>query len=61
MMGPMILQPAVGWMLDRNWGGELINGAKTFDLGAYQNGFSLMALWALASFILIIFTREKGR
>ncbi len=61
MMGPMILQPAVGWMLDRSWEGELLNGAKIFDLVAYQNGFSLMALWAMASFILIIFTREEGR
>lgn len=58
MMGPMILQPAVGWMLDRNWGGEMVDGVKYFGLSAYQSGFSLMALWALASFVLILFTRE---
>ncbi len=59
MMGPMILQPAVGWMLDRNWGGEMVDGVKYFDMSAYQSGFSLMALWALLSFILILFTREN--
>jgi hypothetical protein len=26
MMGPMLLQPAVGWILDRKWQGEVING-----------------------------------
>jgi len=61
MMGPMILQPAVGWMLDRNWGDEMVDGIKHFSLAAYQYGFSLMALWALLSFILITMTREKGR
>jgi sugar phosphate permease len=59
MMDPMILLPAVGWMLDRNWGGEMVDGVKYFDLSAYQSGFSLMALWAIVSFILILFTRES--
>ena len=59
MMGPMILQPAVGWMLDRNWGGEMADGVKYFGLSAYESGFSLMAFWALASFILILFTRAN--
>ena len=58
MMGPMLLQPAVGWMLDRGWSGEMADGMKFFDLSAYQYGFSLMALWALVSFVLIVFTRE---
>jgi hypothetical protein len=55
----MILQPAVGWMLDRNWRGEMLDGVKYFDPSAYQSGFTLMALWSLISFILILFTREN--
>ncbi len=61
MMGPMILQPAVGWMLDINWEGEVAGGVKYYSLSAYQYGFSLMALWATVSFVLIIFTRENLR
>lgn len=61
MMGPMLLQPAVGWMLDINWGGEMVNGVKTYSLSAYQSGFSLMAFWALASFVLIFFTIEREK
>ncbi|MBT4076182.1 MAG: MFS transporter, partial [Gammaproteobacteria bacterium] len=58
MMGPMILQPAVGWMLDTSWKGELNNGIKVYDLDAYQSGFMLMAGWAILSFVLILFTKE---
>lgn len=61
MMGPMLLQPAVGWMLDINWGGEMANGVKAYSLSAYQSGFSLMAFWALASFIVIFFTIETKK
>ena len=58
MMGPMILQPAVGWMLDRNWPGEQDAGIKIYDIDAYQSGFMLMAGWAVVSFVLILFTTE---
>lgn len=61
MMGPMILQPAVGWMLDLNWDGAMQNGAKYFELAAYQKGFLLMALWATLSFLLILFSLERKK
>lgn len=60
MMGPMILQPAVGWMLDRGWNGDMADDVKTYSLSAYQGGFLLMAAWALLAFVLILFTREEG-
>lgn len=58
MMGPMILQPAVGWMLDRNWGGVLEKGVRVYDFAAYRAGFSLMLAWAVLSILLILLTRE---
>lgn len=58
MMGPMLLQPAVGRMLDLGWSGEIINGTKSYSIAAYQSGFMLMAGWAILSFILIIFSSE---
>jgi sugar phosphate permease len=60
MTGPMVLQPAVGWMLDRGWQGETVNQVKVYNLDAYSAGFSLMAGWALLSFVLIIFSRESS-
>jgi len=45
MMGPMILQPAVGWMLDRYWDGSMAAGTRTYSLDAYRAGFVLMIGW----------------
>lgn len=58
LIGPMVLQPAVGWMLDRNWQGVLSHGARVYDLAAYRWGFALMLAWATASMVLVLFTRE---
>ena len=58
MMGPMLLQPAVGWILDRKWQGEVIRGIRLYTLDAYQTGFSLMIAWVVLSFFLLFFTRE---
>lgn len=58
MMGPMLLQPAVGWMLDRSWDGTLTEGVRVYSLEAYQNGFGLMLAWLALAMVLILFTRE---
>jgi hypothetical protein len=58
MMGPMLLQPAVGWMLDQRWHGEMLNGVRLYSLEAYQAGFALMLVWAGLALLLILFTRE---
>ncbi|KAA3625819.1 MAG: MFS transporter [Proteobacteria bacterium] len=58
MSGPMVLQPVVGWVLDRNWTGEQADGLRIFDLAAYQSAFALMLAWLALSAILILFTRE---
>jgi MFS family permease len=58
MVGAMLLQPAVGWMLDRNWDGLLREGARLYDLAAYRAGFSLMLAWSALCLVLIAATRE---
>ncbi len=60
MMGPMILQPVVGWVLDRMWSGETQMGIRVYSIMAYRGGFSLMLAWILLSFILLLLTRETG-
>jgi sugar phosphate permease len=56
--GPTLLQPAVGWMLDRYWTGTLLQGVRVYDLAAYRAGFLLMLVWALLSLALLFLTRE---
>lgn len=58
LMGGMFLQPAVGWMLDRNWSGATSNGARIYDAAAYQAGFTLMYACVALSLVLILFARE---
>jgi nitrate/nitrite transporter NarK len=58
MLGGMLHQPAVGWVLDRMWGGETVDGVRVFDLDAYRAGFMLMLAWMGVAVALILFTRE---
>jgi len=58
MMGAMVLQPAVGWMLDRHWQGAQEGGVRLYDLAAYQTGFALLLGWVAVSLILISLSRE---
>jgi hypothetical protein len=56
----MILQPAVGLVLDRMWAGNIDAGVRVYSVGAYHSGFSLMLAWIAVSFLLLLFTRETG-
>lgn len=58
MMGPMLLQPAVGWMLDLHWQGQMRDGVRLYGLDAYTQGFGLMLGWLALAALLILFTRE---
>jgi MFS family permease len=58
MMGPTLLQPAVGWVLDRHWHGDILAGVRIYSLDAYRAGFSLMVAWAALAFVLLLFTKE---
>jgi sugar phosphate permease len=58
MLGATVLQPAVGWMLDRRWEGAVREGVRIYSLSAYQAGFGLMMGWILLSLLLLFFTRE---
>jgi len=58
MSGPMILQPVMGWVLERNWNGVLENGVRIYDLNAYRSGFGLMIAWSVIAIVLMSFTTE---
>lgn len=58
MFGVMLLQPAIGWMLDRFWSGAMAQGTRVYSAQALRVAFSLAVVWALLSVILLVFTRE---
>jgi len=58
MTGPMLLQPAIGWMLDQKWQGRMHDSVRIYGLDAYEAGFSLMLAWIFLALVLLFFTRE---
>lgn len=53
-----VLQPLIGWLLDLNWGGEMLEGARVYDAGAYAIGFSTLIAANLLALICTFGLRE---
>lgn len=60
LMGGMLLQPAVGWVLDRHWTGVLEGGVRIYPPEAFQAGFLLIAVCIALSLALSLFSQETG-
>jgi MFS family permease len=58
MMGPTLLQPGIGWILDKEWSGEMANGLRVYGIDAFQAGFLLIVGWAVLACLLISCTKE---
>ena len=55
LLGGMLLQPAVGWLLDQRWNGALANGVRVYDAAAYRGAFTLMFVTMIvAAFVLTL-------
>jgi len=57
-MGPMILQPAIGVVLDFKWDGLLENGIRVYDLNAYHMAFGVIIGLSILGTLLITFAKE---
>src|SRR5204862_184422 len=42
MIGPTILQPAIGTVLDARWSGQMSGGVRTFSVEAYHAAFAMI-------------------
>jgi MFS family permease len=58
MMAPTLLQPVIGWVLDRMWTGQMLGGVRVYHVEAFQAGFSLMLVWSILSCLLVSLTKE---
>ena len=58
ILGAMILQPAIGWLLDLSWQGTIAGGVRIYALAAYRSGFVLIVAFSLLSVLAIGFTAE---
>ena len=59
LMGGMLLQPAVGWVLDQRWNGALVDGVRVYGASAFRFGFALMFCAVVIGAIAILFARES--
>jgi MFS family permease len=57
-MGPMILQPVIGLLLDLRWDGLIVNGVRIYNLSAYHMAFASIIFLSILGPLLIIFTQE---
>ena len=60
MVGPALLEPAIGWVLDKNWSGKTVRGVHVYGLHAYQAGLMLIVAWSALALLLLIFTKETN-
>jgi MFS family permease len=58
MLGPTVLQPSMGWVLDRYWEGGMAGGVRIYGLGAYQQAFLIMIAGSILAVVLIALTIE---
>ena len=60
MLGPTILQPAIGRVLDERWSGGMANGVRVYQVDAFHAAFGMIVAWSILSCILIAATRETS-
>ena len=59
MCGPMLLQPLIGWLLDRHWNGSVgVDVLRIYTFEGYRLGFSLMLVWLVVAILSIALSRE---
>ncbi len=58
MLGPTLLQPGIGWVLDRQWGGQMVGGVRAYQVSDYQAAFLLIVSWCVLSCVLASMTRD---
>jgi MFS family permease len=58
MIGPMLLQPGIGRVLDQKWSGMLNNGLHVYGVDAFQTAFLLIVAWSALACVLLSLTQE---
>ncbi|WP_419901408.1 MFS transporter [Kiloniella sp.] len=59
MIGPMVLQPLTGILIDLNWSGATDGGQRVYDIPAFQAGFIPMIVWLVLAAGLVLFAQEE--
>lgn len=52
------MQPLIGWLLDRQWGGEAMNDVRVYSSDAYQIALSSLIILSVCALIAALLVRE---
>lgn len=58
MLGPAIIQPVTGWMVDHYWSGSLEAGVRVYDTAAFNKAFLPMLGWMCLASLLVYAVKE---
>lgn len=58
-LGVGILQPALGWILDRGWDGTLHHGVRVYSADSYRIGIALLLACTLVGLACCVVMRER--
>lgn len=58
MVGPTLLQPAIGIILDRRWSGATADGLRVYTTQDFGAAFALIVAWATLTVVLLSLTKE---
>ncbi len=59
MVGPAIVQPITGWLLDYRWSGVMESGVRVYGPDAYRFAFLPMLVWSIVACLLVVTIQEK--
>ncbi len=51
-------QPLLGWLLDLNWDGRLVEGARIYSVGTFRIAFLSMVVLGVAGIVAALLVRE---
>ena len=55
-----LMQPLIGWLLDQNWDGVMLEGARVYSASAYSTALSSLLVVNVAAFIGTLLLKETG-
>lgn len=53
-----LFQPLLGWILDSNWDGVLVEGARIYSLDAYQSAFTVLIIVNVIGLLAVLSLKE---
>lgn len=60
MLGPAVLQPLFGWMLDLNWSHKMLNGIPEYGISDFRLALFVLPITFVIAIVLCYFARETN-